>query len=277
MFPDKDVEPIPTRECIFNVDIPIPSLVTDPLVADYLEPGTLHMTLGPGRFAIGRRSPHNSFGMLCIDIDHGPPGPVNGSWNTPGDVGVLRGRFAKFNRPVRSFLEHATECWKWQIANAAELDSWRSPSGRVLLLGDAAHAMVPHAAQGVSQGFEDGIAIARLLRWARRSEDIPFICERFEMLRRPRVEKFVQLSLSNAARHSLEDGPEQQARDEAIRSMRKARPATNWTAIRPDQDASPTSPEFMKWVADYNIILEVRYYAGLPGCLEMLTATRSTD
>ena len=257
IFPDKDVEPIPTRECIFHADVSIPSLVTDPLVADFLKPGALHATLGPGKFAIGRQTTHNSFGMLCIDIDHGPPGPVNGAWNTPGDVGLLRERFSKFNRPFRAFLGHVTECSKWQIANAAELETWRSPSGRVLLIGDAAHAMVPHAAQGVSQGIEDGIAIARLLRWARRPDDIPFISESFETLRRPRVDRFVKQSLENAAKHSLDDGPEQKARDEGIREMSKRRITVDWKSIQPDKNANPPSPAFMIWMAGYNVMAEV--------------------
>jgi 2-polyprenyl-6-methoxyphenol hydroxylase-like FAD-dependent oxidoreductase len=43
------------------------------------------------------------------------------------------------------------------------LPHWGTPSGRVLLLGDACHAMPPHSGQGVSCAVEDSLAIALLL------------------------------------------------------------------------------------------------------------------
>jgi 2-polyprenyl-6-methoxyphenol hydroxylase-like FAD-dependent oxidoreductase len=44
-----------------------------------------------------------------------------------------------------------------------ELESWMSPSGRVVLLGDAAHAIPPAAAQGSGMGFEDAETLAYVL------------------------------------------------------------------------------------------------------------------
>ena len=44
-----------------------------------------------------------------------------------------------------------------------KLDRWSSANRRVVILGDAAHAIPPSAGQGISQAFEDVYALALLL------------------------------------------------------------------------------------------------------------------
>ncbi|RVX45895.1 2-polyprenyl-6-methoxyphenol hydroxylase-like FAD-dependent oxidoreductase [Nonomuraea polychroma] len=63
--------------------------------------------------------------------------------------------------------------------------------GRVLLLGDAAHATSPSAGQGASLAIEDAIVLARCLRDSRDHREA---FERYEAERRPRVERVVAYS-----------------------------------------------------------------------------------
>jgi 2-polyprenyl-6-methoxyphenol hydroxylase-like FAD-dependent oxidoreductase len=67
--------------------------------------------------------------------------------------------------------------------------------GRTLLLGDAAHAMPPHAGQGVSMAFEDAFLLARLLEKEQSLEDT---FKQFDDTRRPRVEDIANRSSGNA-------------------------------------------------------------------------------
>jgi 2-polyprenyl-6-methoxyphenol hydroxylase-like FAD-dependent oxidoreductase len=67
--------------------------------------------------------------------------------------------------------------------------------GRCLLLGDAAHAMQPHAGQGVSMAAEDVFLLLRLLEAP--SLSLSDVFERFNRIRRPRVEKFFKLAERN--------------------------------------------------------------------------------
>lgn len=54
-----------------------------------------------------------------------------------------------------------------------ELDTWFSPSGRIILAGDSAHAMPPAAAQGAAMSFEDAETLAYMLgRYKARSTDV---------------------------------------------------------------------------------------------------------
>ena len=70
--------------------------------------------------------------------------------------------------------------------------------GRCLLLGDAAHAMQPHAGQGVSMALEDVFLLSRLLEAPSRSLSDTFV--KFDKIRRPRVEKMYKTAASNGER-----------------------------------------------------------------------------
>ena len=64
-----------------------------------------------------------------------------------GDIVFLRQRFEGICPPLSAVLKLATKCDRWKIAQMPNLPRWTSKSGRAILLGDAAHAMQPNAAQ----------------------------------------------------------------------------------------------------------------------------------
>lgn len=257
IFPTQHVDPIPLRESIFLTSAPVSQLAQDARLAPWLESATKHGTLGPDRFVLSRPMHGGLLGVQFIDVDHADPGPVDGNWNTPADVGLLRTRFSDFNAITRAFLEHVRHAEKWQMARGAELATWRSASGRIVLLGDAAHAMLPHAAQGLSQGIEDALSLARMLRWTTKSGvDIPTVTKAWVNLRKPRADIFMKQSTSNANVWSLPDGPEQEARDEKIRQM-GSRPPPDLSGVEMDMSANQRTPQFLKWARDYDVVLEV--------------------
>lgn len=67
--------------------------------------------------------------------------------------------------------------------------------GRCVLIGDAAHAMQPHAGQGVSMALEDAFLISRLLADASRS--VEDACESLHRIRKPRVEEVYRTAAEN--------------------------------------------------------------------------------
>jgi FAD-dependent urate hydroxylase len=75
-----------------------------------------------------------------------------------------RALFGDFAEPVPSILGELDGFDAIHFAAIEEmaLDSWAR--GRVLLLGDAAHATSPNMAEGVSMALEDGLVLARMLR-----------------------------------------------------------------------------------------------------------------
>lgn len=82
-------------------------------------------------------------------------------WNAPGDRAEVHAAFAGWNAQVRQMLDSAPHFLCWGLYDIDPLPRWSS--GRVTLLGDAAHAMLPFLAQGAAQAIEDAAALAGAL------------------------------------------------------------------------------------------------------------------
>jgi salicylate hydroxylase len=76
-------------------------------------------------------------------------------------------------------------CFWWGLYDRMPLQSWTN--GRLALLGDAAHAMLPHLGQGANQAIEDGVALAVLLE-GRDPAEVPDTVQQYEKLRRARTD-----------------------------------------------------------------------------------------
>jgi salicylate hydroxylase len=93
--------------------------------------------------------------------------------------------------------------------------------GRVTLLGDAAHAMAPFHAQGAAQAVEDAYVLAECVR---AIDDLDEALRRYEEIRMGRAEEVQAESRGAGEDFFLEDGPEQQARDERLRALAVTQP-----------------------------------------------------
>jgi salicylate hydroxylase len=106
------------------------------------------------------------------------------SWSAPGDPDALRAEFAGWDPRIGELLQHVDKTFRWALYDREPLPVWTK--GRLTLLGDAAHPMLPHLGQGANQSIEDGIALATILARA-DAKNIPAALLAYERLRRERV------------------------------------------------------------------------------------------
>ena len=147
--------------------------------------------------------------VVCV-VEHGTW--TSESWTDKGDVAEVLARYDGWHPIVRGLIEAFPETFIWALHDRAPLPRWSD--GRVTLLGDACHPMLPMMAQGAAQSIEDGAALAALL--TAMPDDAPGALARYEALRKPRATRLQEASAANRTRFHLHDGPEQQKRDEAM-------------------------------------------------------------
>ena len=141
-------------------------------------------------------------------------------WSAPGDANELKSAFASQRWPATArMLVGAVDEWRrWALFTLPDIGEWSS--GAVALLGDAAHAMLPFAAQGAGMAIEDAAVLAGCLSQSTGDNiaDIPAALKRYGRLRRGRVLR-VQRAARQQGRIYHLTGPLALARDLAIKAM----------------------------------------------------------
>ena len=128
-------------------------------------------------------------------------------WSTRGDTDEMRRSFPNPEPRLEKILSIVTECSKWGLFTRPLTENWGR--GRIQLIGDAAHAMLPNAGQGACQAFEDAYILAR---WLDAKRDDPVEAFRnFRRVRIPRVHAVQRLSAANARFKHMRDARVQKA------------------------------------------------------------------
>jgi salicylate hydroxylase len=121
--------------------------------------------------------------------------------------------FRGWHPAVTEMIGAAASPIRWALFTVRPLLRWYR--GRVVLLGDAAHGMLPHHGQGANTSIEDAFALAGLLAGA-EPDDLEARFSRYQTLRRARTRKIQRSSwVTNSLLH-LPDGPAAQRRNEKV-------------------------------------------------------------
>jgi 2-polyprenyl-6-methoxyphenol hydroxylase-like FAD-dependent oxidoreductase len=117
-----------------------------------------------------------------------------------GRLERVRQRFAAFGGPVPAYLAALTRDEQLHCGPIEWVDVAQWHSGRVALIGDAAHAAPPTMAQGGSMAMEDALVLAEVLRTA---ESVERALDTYVARRRPRVDWVAQQSREIATNFRL--------------------------------------------------------------------------
>jgi salicylate hydroxylase len=109
------------------------------------------------------------------------------SWVNECDRREVLDRYAGWHESLRRIFEAGDTWYKWALYERDPIPRWTE--GRVTVLGDAAHPMLPYLGQGACQAIEDGAVLARAL--ATERHDPVAGLARYERTRRPRASRVV--------------------------------------------------------------------------------------
>ena len=276
LFPDLSTGSSLTADCVFLVDVPHQLMSKYPETAALVDLPPYQFWLGPGRsivawYMTGRKSYHLQF--CDHEFNNGEAyGAINAEEAQVSryeDMDMFAKRWADGDDAIRTIVANTQSCVKWRIATAPPLPTWSSADGRIILLGDAAHAFPPFAGQGACMAIEDAACLATLFAHATSSADLAKVASVFESVRRPRCEQVHRIVIANVALFSMHDGEKQRARDEMLRKG-ASRVRDSRIAMEPEgtdqglggkrdregqsQGSSPTAS-----VEDYDAIEEVSW------------------
>ena len=153
------------------------------------------MWAGPSRhflvFPVRHGTMVNYVGFVPAD------GDMLESWSAPGDPELLRREFEGWDPRIGNVLKQVDKTFRWALYDREPLPTWTK--GRLTLLGDAAHPMLPHLGQGANQSIEDGMALATILSRVDTSA-VPASLLAYERLRRERVAEVQRGARQNGLR-----------------------------------------------------------------------------
>jgi salicylate hydroxylase len=185
----------PPSKPVFHGSVAYRGVLPHALIPDWPTDAWL-MWLGKGKhflsFPVRAGQLINYVGFVPADEE------MKESWSAPGDPDALRREFAGWDPRIERLLSEVHKTFRWALYDREPLPVWTK--GRLTLLGDAAHPMLPHLGQGANQSIEDGMALATILASATR-DTAPTALIAYERLRRERVAAVQRGARENGMRY----------------------------------------------------------------------------
>jgi salicylate hydroxylase len=148
--------------------------------------------------------------------------PARESWLAEGRIEDALAEYAGWHDTIRSIIAATPRVLRQALYDREPLPDWRI--GRVVLLGDAAHPMMPFYAQGAAQSIEDAYVLAGCL--ATSPEEPVAALERYVKLRQPRTAWMQGLARREEQLYQTSDAGEIAARNARMRENRLPESAT---------------------------------------------------
>jgi salicylate hydroxylase len=178
------------------------------------DPQAIQFWMGPHahllHYAIGGGGDDVNF----LAVVEGPPAwPHGDRWQAEIEPGEALAAFAGWHPAITEMIGAVEHRLRWGLFVGRPLQRWSR--GRVVVLGDAAHAMLPHHGQGANTTIEDAITLAELLAVTAPVE-LDAMLTRYQALRLTRTRKIQRSSRATNDLLHLPDGPALAARDSRV-------------------------------------------------------------
>jgi salicylate hydroxylase len=250
IIPEETVAALSQPMSTYRAWAPMEALNSDAKVAELLNRPATNVWLGPGRHMIVY--PAEGGKILAINGTYPSRNESAGEWEKAASADEIQQRFHDFDPVARTILSHARDCKSWALAEVPRLPRWRSKSGKVVLIGDAAHGMLQFLAQGAAMATEDAGALAECVMDLGTDGDIAGAMYYYERSRKWRCERVQSQARRNGEFIHMPDGEEQEHRDRKLAG--KELPDDQ------DVDCGPLmDPKFTSWLYGHDTIEHTRH------------------
>ncbi|KAJ4301272.1 hypothetical protein N0V90_003363 [Kalmusia sp. IMI 367209] len=207
---------IPTGDAAYRVLIPRETIQHDKEALAMLDQNVGMRYMGPGGHVMAYPVRNNTlYNMVLLHpaqehISH----EAGESWTRKGNKAEMLDFYKDWSPLIRKLLSYVPEgeVLEWTLNSHAPLPRW--VEGNIALVGDACHPMLPYVAQGAANAIEDAGTLAAALTC---TDDVRLALGVYEAVRKERGERIQASATAVRGSLHLEDGPEQERRDEAIR------------------------------------------------------------
>ncbi|KAJ7692366.1 hypothetical protein B0H14DRAFT_2414760 [Mycena olivaceomarginata] len=205
----------------YTVIVPIERMVRDPELAKWAQVPQWPIWMGENRCAFGKCLVFifttYSFSLYWPDTDVPVDAPEG--WNVYCPTSMLN--LSPYDDRVRRLFNMMPTAQRVKYVVRDRVEDWVDHSGRILLVGEAAHPLLPHSTQSASMAVEDAEVLGVLMSHLQSLEQLPQLTEGFQELRRKRCEFINDGELSNASLTTMTAGEMRDMRDAGLRESLK--------------------------------------------------------
>lgn len=215
-----------TKMSVLTFTVPTEKMRADPELAAILErPSEWPMWMGSSRSLLGYQLRQGS--EFCLHLfwpdadiandDQAPPtdDPSNEGWDVVVSTEGLD--LGDAHPSLHRLVKMAPDAIKTKFYRRGEFDDWADPTNRVILLGEAAHPIMPCGMYGTSLAVEDACVLGVLFSRLRNADQLPVLLEAYQELRQGRCAYVAASELKNAALVWLPPGDDREKRNETMK------------------------------------------------------------
>ncbi|KAK4237136.1 hypothetical protein C8A03DRAFT_44961 [Achaetomium macrosporum] len=185
----KDVKLLPTGKAAFRFVIPRSAAESDPLTAPLVsQKDALTMWFGDDRRVVMYVCDDNEqLNLVLIHPDVESHAVPEDEWTKDASVEQVLSVYRDFDPRLKALIRKASSLSLkvWQLLDMEKLPRW--VSGKMALLGDAAHPCLPYQAQGAAQAIEDAAALSVVLPGATAPGEVHDRLRLYESIRYERA------------------------------------------------------------------------------------------